>query len=312
LLIERYLSIALIEKKCQNKYDNIVIKLNVRFCKLTRAESLMKTNKRIFISHSSKDNDVARIIVDALRGFDLDVWYDEDNLRFGLIRPLLEEPLATCQVFMVLLSQEALKSLWVNREIGTALTLEASSASILIVPALVRPCPVPPLLSGYRRLNFTVGDPVIELRKFVRLIDDRNIDRLSSPLADSNQTWDTVPRTPTAPPHISNSIGSISGGTIQVNQGETIHIANTGHYGMSSTTKNENIVHIDETFLSQFNILIEELSKGALSDQFINSNNLTSFLEMMATIAMQGTSLPEQLLNNVRTLCQHLHIVPLI
>ena len=132
----------------------------------------MNSGKRIFISHSGKDNKIAEIIVKALREYSFDVWYDEHNLRFGYLRQQLEESLSTCQIFILLLSKDALQSLWVNREINAALSLEGRPEGLLIVPAVIEPCPIPPMLDGYRRLDFTSGrDPVIELRKFVQIVN---------------------------------------------------------------------------------------------------------------------------------------------
>jgi hypothetical protein len=134
----------------------------------------MTHKKRIFVSHSSKDNEVARRIVRVLEEHGCDVWYDENDLEFGQFRQNIEKGLRTCQVFMVLLSENACKSKWVQREIDAALALETVGTGLLIVPVLLSSCTVPPLLAGYKRLDFTSGqDYATELDHFVRTVNEQ-------------------------------------------------------------------------------------------------------------------------------------------
>lgn len=133
----------------------------------------MSSKKRVFLSHSSKDYKVSRTIVEALKSYGFDVWYDEQSLEFGPIRQRFEEVLPTCQVFMVLLSQDAIHSAWVNREIDAALTLERNGTGIVIVPVLVQPCEIPLILSRYRWLDCTPDrDIYVELSQFAHLADE--------------------------------------------------------------------------------------------------------------------------------------------
>jgi len=271
----------------------------------------MSSSKRIFISHSSKDDKIARIIVEALRGYGFDVWYDEHDLGFGYIRQQLEESLSTCQVFMVLLSQDALQSLWVNREINAALSLEERLEGMLIVPAVIGPCPIPPILRGYRRLNFTADrDPVAELRNFAKIVN-QSITHQSLP---TPPPWEPTKDAPTTEPNpqasprssaSSYSIGSISAGTLDLKMGENISITN--NYRTSPSPDGE-----QDLYFSQFTALVDDLSKQAGSNVAATNEQLGFFLEMMATISAKGKKLPPVLIEKVHLVCKQLGVTPLI
>ncbi len=148
----------------------------------------MSGEKRIFFSHSSKDNKMARTIVEALKSFGFDVWYDEQSLEFGPIRQRFEEILPTCQVFMVLLSEDAIKSVWVNREIDAALALERNGTGIVIVPVLVQPCDIPLLLERYRWLNCIPDrDVYVELGQLARLAGKTGNEKAEHPVPPATE-----------------------------------------------------------------------------------------------------------------------------
>src|SRR5437588_12045142 len=80
---------------------------------------------RIFVSHSSKDNDFGLKLVQDLRhalGDDTAVWYDASG---GLVGGAawwhkIVEQLTAREVFIVILSPEAMSSPWVRDEITLA------------------------------------------------------------------------------------------------------------------------------------------------------------------------------------------------
>jgi hypothetical protein len=100
---------------------------------------------RIFVAHSSKDNDFGILLVENLRlvlGDESAVWYDKrGGLQGGDLwwRKIVEE-LTARPVFIVILSPDALSSPWVNAEIDMAWKQRLSKSSKLILPILHRPC----------------------------------------------------------------------------------------------------------------------------------------------------------------------------
>ena len=96
---------------------------------------------RIFISHSSLDNDFGIPLTQRLRGFlnnDALVWYDTEELTGGETwwRNIVRE-LTTRDVFILILSPDAMQSPWVQRELDIAL-----NENKYILPLLYRPCEV--------------------------------------------------------------------------------------------------------------------------------------------------------------------------
>ena len=102
---------------------------------------------RIFISHSHLDNEFGTRLAQDLRqalGDESAVWYDVlGGLHGGDTwwEKIVEE-LTTRKVFIVVLSPEAVVSLWVRDEINLAWSLKNSKEGKLIIPLLYRECKV--------------------------------------------------------------------------------------------------------------------------------------------------------------------------
>jgi tetratricopeptide (TPR) repeat protein len=102
---------------------------------------------RIFVSHSSKDSDFGVRLTEDLRrvlGNETAVWYDaRGGLHGGDLwwRKIVDE-LTARNVFIVVLSPDALASQWVNAEIDLAWRQRLSKVDKLIIPILYRQCEV--------------------------------------------------------------------------------------------------------------------------------------------------------------------------
>jgi hypothetical protein len=76
----------------------------------------------VFLSHSSKDRNTARCIRDLLQRHGISVWYSEHKLTGAVDwHQEIGRALARCTWFVLLLSRNAAKSEWVNREYVYAL-----------------------------------------------------------------------------------------------------------------------------------------------------------------------------------------------
>lgn len=90
--------------------------------------------KHIFLSYSRKDTPIMQRIRDDLRSTGFTVWTDE-NLKPGTRswRNSIESAIESAGAFVVIMSPDAKKSEWVERELSYA-----SNCSVLVFPILVR------------------------------------------------------------------------------------------------------------------------------------------------------------------------------
>lgn len=124
---------------------------------------------RVFVSHSHKDNAYCRAFVDALRGLDVNAWYDEHNLGWGALRQVIERELQTREHFVAILSPASVASDWVNAEIDAALELLRDGHLKTFVFVLADSCTVPLLLRRYKRVEGPGGVPVPAPQAAVRV-----------------------------------------------------------------------------------------------------------------------------------------------
>ncbi len=109
---------------------------------------------RIFVSHSSKDNDFGVQLVKDLRqalGDESAVWYDA---RGGLIPgdrwfQKIEDELTARNIFILVLSPDAMNSEWVRREFDIALIEKK-----YIIPVLLQECQLWPYLRTLQYVSF--------------------------------------------------------------------------------------------------------------------------------------------------------------
>ena len=92
----------------------------------------------IFISHSSADAPFAVSLVEALRESDLVPWIDKERILVG--RSIIEEigkGLTTMDLFVLIVSDTAMKSGWVQKEADYAAYREVAEKRALILPFVI-------------------------------------------------------------------------------------------------------------------------------------------------------------------------------
>ena len=78
----------------------------------------------IFISHSSRDNDVTRFVADHLTDAGFETWVDLDSIKSGdLWLRSIEKAVRECSIFVILLSKQSRDSEWCERETLLAMDL---------------------------------------------------------------------------------------------------------------------------------------------------------------------------------------------
>jgi hypothetical protein len=114
-----------------------------------------ESGKRIFISHSSKDAQIATWISVDLANKGHKPWLDKWKIRVGESIPTeISKGLDECDAIVLLLSPEAIKSGWVEREWQAKYWDEIQSGKTLVLPVLLKDCKIPSLLKMKKFADF--------------------------------------------------------------------------------------------------------------------------------------------------------------
>jgi hypothetical protein len=113
----------------------------------------------IFISHASADHEFASSLVITLRRHGLPVWYSDSNIVGAQQwHDEIGAALNRCDWFIVVLSPNAVSSMWIKRELLFA--LEQPRLQQRIIPVLHKPCDSARLswtLSAMQTIRFSDG-----------------------------------------------------------------------------------------------------------------------------------------------------------
>lgn len=95
--------------------------------------------KDVFICHASEDKqEVAQPLFQAFQDSNISSWYDEAEIRWGdSIPEKINQGMRTSTYVMVVLSDAFLDKNWPEREMNAALSKEAASGEVKLLPLLV-------------------------------------------------------------------------------------------------------------------------------------------------------------------------------
>lgn len=123
-----------------------------------REEVATGKGKRVFISHSSKDDDFSRWLAVDLGNLGHRPWLDEWEIRVGHSIPKrISEGLGSCDVLIVVLSPNSVSSGWVEREWHSKYWDEVGGDRVIVIPVLIESCEIPILLKHKRYADFRVS-----------------------------------------------------------------------------------------------------------------------------------------------------------
>ena len=91
-------------------------------------------NQKVFLSFAHEDEPLARRIVEQLNRAGMDVFYATENLRVGAGLTVIFDELYLRHTFVVLLTPHSKGSVWVAKELGLALSHQASGQPRLLIP----------------------------------------------------------------------------------------------------------------------------------------------------------------------------------
>lgn len=112
--------------------------------------------KKVFLSYSSEDKAFAVKFAEDLQRQSVDLWFDHWEINAGdsLVQKIFFEGLAHCDVFLVLLSKNSVKSKWVKEELDTAIIRKIEGAT-RIIPIIIEKCDMPVPLKPLKWVNLT-------------------------------------------------------------------------------------------------------------------------------------------------------------
>ncbi|WP_053078813.1 toll/interleukin-1 receptor domain-containing protein [Bacillus wiedmannii] len=129
----------------------------------------------IFLSHNSKDKEFVRRLANRLESYGVKVWVDEAEIKVGesLIKKI-EMGINEMEYLGVILSQNSIKSDWVNREVDMAMNGEIQGKKVKVLPLLYKKCEIPGFLSGKFYADFTTKKKFEEA--FIKLLNVLEVD----------------------------------------------------------------------------------------------------------------------------------------
>jgi len=113
----------------------------------------LRVAPRVFLSYSHDDQEVARIVADALRNRGARIWLDAERVEPGqAFRPAIEKAIDDADTFVALLSEK--RSANLMYELGLA-----RAKGLRVIPVLLADAAVPADLEGVRYIDLRPGHP---------------------------------------------------------------------------------------------------------------------------------------------------------
>lgn len=110
---------------------------------------------RVFVSHAGEDKPFVRKLVAALKGQNLNVWFDEGELQVGdSIVAGVSDGLKNTDYLVAILSKASMGSRWVQAELNATLMEELSGKGVTVLPVLIEDCELPTLLKDRVYVDF--------------------------------------------------------------------------------------------------------------------------------------------------------------
>ncbi len=97
------------------------------------------TLRNVFVCHASENKElVVRPLVEMLKSSGISYWYDEAEIKWGnSLIDKVNEGLSKSSYVMVVLSEDFLNKNWPQKELNSAMNIEASSGQTKVLPLIV-------------------------------------------------------------------------------------------------------------------------------------------------------------------------------
>ncbi|WP_271611201.1 toll/interleukin-1 receptor domain-containing protein [Bradyrhizobium sp. CCBAU 21360] len=113
-------------------------------------EASPKASPRAFLSYAWEDRELAKRLATALMAKGIDTWWAEWSMRSGdSLRQKIDQGLANCTHFLVLLTPTSIEKPWVNQEMDAGLIRKLEeNARFIAIRSELPASRLPPLLKG--------------------------------------------------------------------------------------------------------------------------------------------------------------------
>ena len=123
-----------------------------------RIDKKTRKGRKIFLSYSSKDKHFARMLTDDLRLEGHIPWLDEWEIKVGESIPKkISDGIGKSDFLVVVLSNNSVKSMWVENEWQSKYYDEIKNRKVMILPILLEKCKIPNLLKAKKYADFTIN-----------------------------------------------------------------------------------------------------------------------------------------------------------
>ncbi|PWR69857.1 TIR domain-containing protein [Methanospirillum lacunae] len=111
----------------------------------------------IYLSYSSKDQEIAQKITTKLEAAGHQIWKDKYFKKGDNFIQQIIDVLNDINIFIVIISESSLKSEWVMQELSSIALVDLSSKISRILPILVENCSLPQYLWNYKSFDLTTN-----------------------------------------------------------------------------------------------------------------------------------------------------------
>lgn len=124
--------------------------------KKERRHTESKDQRVAFLSHSSTDKPFIRQLAADLAANGIGVWLDEQRIRVGdSIPEKIAQGLAESDYFLLAMSQRAIDSAWVQKELNNALMSEVQRRNVHVLPLKLDNTPMPSIIADKKYADFS-------------------------------------------------------------------------------------------------------------------------------------------------------------
>lgn len=122
----------------------------------------------VFISYSQKDRDRVSLFASIMAKNGFDIWMDVKQIQLGEnIISAISDGLNVADIYMIFISHNSNRSLWVAQELNIALAKNVENKKPKIIPVLLDDCAIPTVLEGrlYLDARKSIQKALIQLSK---------------------------------------------------------------------------------------------------------------------------------------------------